>query len=169
MDPHLHSAARGVLLVAVAVEVPLSRMERLRILDPRRTMAGSSEQARTLHRGPDSRTFGTTPEETVGPPWHHRDPWSTLASSWSMRVAATRNRDSLLAAKLQKTRCRHRGGWVTDSPRIGETPVEAKPRVERCCHRGSTAFTLRPSQTLDRVARQSPGSPAHCAGCSAAP
>ena len=43
-----------------------------------------------LHRGLDSRAFGTTPEETVVPPWHHRDLWSTLGDSWSMCVAATR-------------------------------------------------------------------------------
>jgi hypothetical protein len=50
-----------------------------------------------LHRGLDSRAFGTTSEETVVPPWHHRDPWSSLAESWSMYVAATRNVDSMLA------------------------------------------------------------------------
>jgi hypothetical protein len=43
-----------------------------------------------LHRGLDSRAFGTTPEDTVVPLWHHRDPWLTLTDSSSMCVAATR-------------------------------------------------------------------------------
>jgi hypothetical protein len=69
-----------------------------------------------LHRELDSRAFGTTPEETVVPPWHHRDSWSSLAESWPMCVAATRTVDSLLAVKTPEVAVprpwRHRNNSV---------------------------------------------------------